>query len=174
VTWLFWAPLIAATLHILEEFVYPGGFAEWDREYRPEIAASITGKLHLVVNGLLLAACVTVGLAGMPGGVLPIGGARWRSAIPPSLAAPAWLALASLLASNAVFHLIGSIRTHRLAPGVRTGVLLYIPLAVAGFVIFLVARRVSLPAAVASALVGGSYHLWASLGHHWRARRARA
>lgn len=32
--WLFWAPLVAATLHIFEEFVWPGGFARWDREYR--------------------------------------------------------------------------------------------------------------------------------------------
>jgi len=172
-TWLWWAPLVAATLHILEEFVYPGGFAEWDRAYRPEIARSITWRLHVVVNGLLLAACATVGAAGMPDGVVEIGGLRFRSAVPATLAAPAWLALVALLASNGVFHLVGSVRTHRLAPGVRTGVLLYMPLAVAGFGYFLGTGRVSVMAACLSALVGGSYHLWASMGHHWRSGRAR-
>lgn len=172
--WLWWGPLVAATLHILEEFVYPGGFADWDRAYRPEIASSITGGLHVVMNGLLLAACATVGLAGMPDGVLEIGGLRLRSAVPASLAAPAWLALAALLISNGVFHLVGSFRTHRLAPGVRTGVCLYMPLAVIGFVHFLRSGRVTIAAAVLSALAGGSYHLWASLGHHWRAGRASA
>src|SRR5262249_5803750 len=52
--WIWWAPLCAATLHIVEEFVYPGGFAEWDRAYRPAFRESITPRLHVVVNALLL------------------------------------------------------------------------------------------------------------------------
>lgn len=43
---LWWGPLVAAVLHILEEFVYPGGFAQWDRLYRPQIAGSITSRLR--------------------------------------------------------------------------------------------------------------------------------
>ena len=171
--WLWWAPLIAACLHIFEEFVWPGGFAEWDRAYRPEIAKSITPRLHLVVNGLLLALCFTVVLAGQPDGILAIGGMRFRSAFPPSLAAPAWIALAALLASNAVFHIAGSLRTKRLSPGVRTGLVLYIPMFLVGLGRFLRAGRVTWGAAAIAVVLGGSYHLWAAWMHRTRAGAAR-
>jgi hypothetical protein len=171
--WLWWAPLAAACLHILEEFVWPGGFAEWDRAYRPEIAGSITPRLHLVVNGLLLAACVAVGLAGQPDGILEVGGTRMRSVFPPSLAVPAWIALAALLASNALFHVAGSVTTKRLSPGVRTGVLLYIPMFLYGLGRFLRAGRVSWGAVAIAVLMGGSYHLWAAWMHRARAGAAR-
>jgi hypothetical protein len=124
VSWVWWVPLGAAALHIVEEFVYPGGFASWDRGYRPAIESSITPRLHLVVNGLLLAACVSVGISGMPGAAIDIGGLRLRSPVPASLSALAWLTLAALLFSNAVFHLVGTFQTKRLSPGVRTGLLL--------------------------------------------------
>ena len=52
--WVWWAPLAAAGLHIAEEFVWPGGFGDWDRAYRPAIRQSITPGLHVVVNVLLL------------------------------------------------------------------------------------------------------------------------
>lgn len=103
-SWLWWAPLGAAALHIGEEFVYPGGFASWDREYRPAIRSSITPRLHLVVNVLLLAACTSVGISGMPGAAIVVAGLRLRPVVPASLAVPGWLALAALLFSNAVFH----------------------------------------------------------------------
>jgi hypothetical protein len=170
VTWLWWAPLCAATLHIVEEFVYPGGFADWDREYRPSIKGSITPRLHVVVNALLLAACATVGIAGMPGASIEVAGIRWRSAIPAALAVPGWLVLAALLASNAVFHIAGTRGTKRLSPGVRTGVLLYLPLALFGYWHFLGTGQVSPVAAAVSAALGASYHLWASWAHRWRSR----
>jgi len=171
-TWLYWAPLAAASLHIGEEFVYPGGFASWDREYRPAIRSSITPRLHLVVNALLLAACATVGLSGMPGASAELAGIRFRSAVPSALAAPAWLLLTALLFSNALFHVVGTWRTGRISPGVRTGVLLYVPLAAGGYWHFLRAGEVSIATAAIAALIGCSYHLWAALGHRWRARRS--
>ena len=168
--WLWWAPLASALLHIGEEFVWPGGFAAWDRDYRPAIRESITPGLHLVVNALLLFVCASVGLAGMPRGVLAVGGLRLRSAIPAALAASSWLALAALLFSNALFHVVGTFRTRRVSPGVRTGVLLYVPLALFGYWHFLHTGRASAVAAVVSAGVGGSYHLWAAFMHRYRSR----
>ena len=170
-SWLWWAPLAAAALHIGEEFVYPGGFAAWDREYRPSIRSSITPRLHLVVNALLLAACVIIGMAGMPGAAIVVGGVRLRSAIPASLAVPGWLVLAALLFSNAVFHVVGTWQTKRVSPGVRTGVLLYVPLALVGYWHFIHSGQVAAVAAALSASLGGSYHLWASLAHRWRSQR---
>jgi hypothetical protein len=171
VSWLWWAPLGAVTLHIGEEFIYPGGFASWDREYRPLIRSSITPRLHFIVNALLLAACACVGVAGMPGGAIVVGGLRLRSAVPASLSVSRWLTLAALLFSNAVFHLVGTYQTKRVSPGVRTGVLLYVPLALVGYWHFIHAGQVSAVAVGVSASLGASYHLWASLAHRWRARR---
>jgi len=170
VSWLWWAPLGAAVLHIGEEFIYPGGFASWDRNYRSSIQTSITPRLHFVVNALLLGACVSVGLSGMPDGALVVGGIRLGSPISSSLSVAGWLILAALLLSNAIFHLVGSCQTKRVSPGVRTGLLLYVPLALVGYWYFIQTRQVSALAAGASALLGGSYHFWASLAHRWRAR----
>jgi hypothetical protein len=151
---LIWWPLIAAILHIVEEFVFPGGFADWDRAYRPAYKSSITPRLHIVMNGLLLFACVAAGSAGAtPGGV------------------SGWLTLAALLASNAVFHLVGAVRTRRYSPGMVTGLLLYIPMAVYGFAHFLSTHQASTATAVIAAAIGGSYHLWSAMAH---ARRAKA
>ena len=167
---MWWAPFGAAALHIGEEFIYPGGFASWDREYRPSIERSITAGLHWLVNTLLLVACASVAISGMPGAAIVVGGVRFRSPIPASLAVPAWLALAALLLSNALFHVVGTYRTKRWSPGVRTGLLLYVPLASVGYWHFIQARQVSAVAAAVSAALGGSYHFWAALAHRWRSR----
>ena len=57
-TWIWWGPLIVAALHISEEFVFPGGFAEWDRMYRRNILASITRRFtHCRQSDHLSRAC---------------------------------------------------------------------------------------------------------------------
>ena len=68
--WLSWAPAGAAILHIVEEFVFPGGFADWDRRYRPGFRKNITPLFHVIINGLLLVTCYDVGALGLT----PIGG----------------------------------------------------------------------------------------------------
>jgi hypothetical protein len=157
-TWLWWAPLAAAALHITEEFVYPGGFAAWDRSYRPAIGRSITPRLHIIVNAALLLACVQVGLLA---GATEAGAQR--------IGVAAWMALASLLFSNALFHVVGTMRTRTYSPGVLTSVALYVPMAALGYWYFLSHRLVSWPTAAAAAVVGGSYHFWAGLLHRARA-----
>src|SRR5262245_50140681 len=158
--WIWWAPLAAAGLHIVEEFVYPGGFAEWDRFYRPAYAASITRRLHIVVNGALLLLCVQVWA------LAPLEQTRARAA-----AVGVWLAVAALLCSNAVFHVIGTIKTRRRSPGVVTGVLIYVPLALFGYWYFLKNGKIPPLGAAVAALLGGSYHFWARLAHLARAGR---
>ena len=152
---VFWWPLAAAILHIVEEFVFPGGFPDWDRRYRSSYKASITPRLHVIMNGILLLVCVGVGFAG-----------------PTRQNVASWLTVAALLASNAVFHLVGAIRTRSYSPGMATGLLLYVPMAVYGFPHFLGTGQASTGTALAAAALGGSYHLWSSLAHARRARRA--
>ena len=162
--WLWWAPLFAALAHIGEEFVYPGGFAEWDRAYRPHYRESITGRVHLVVNTALIAFCVSVA-AGGNGGEFSIGATRLRSFLPPEYAVAGWVALAALLSANAIFHIKGTLAMGRVSPGVRTGVLFYIPLAAFGFWHFISSGAISFAMALIAAAAGGSYEVWASLLH---------
>jgi hypothetical protein len=75
--WVFWAPLGVASLHIIEEFVFPGGFPDWDRQYRPAFRQSITPRFHVIINGLLLLACYDVGALGPS----PVHGWRARRSI---------------------------------------------------------------------------------------------
>jgi hypothetical protein len=159
--WLWWVPLATVVLHISEEFVYPGGFAAWDRSYRPAIRKSITPRLHIIINAGLLLVCVQIGLL-----------ARTPEVETQSFGVAAWLTIATLLFSNAVFHVVGTIRTRAYSPGVVTAVALYIPLAAFGFWHFLYHGQVSWLTATAAAIVGGSYHFGAALLHKARLHRA--
>lgn len=154
--------MCAAALHIFEEFVFPGGFASWDREYRRKIRSSITARLHFVMNGLLILGCTAVGLT------IPVG----RAVAPWSYerGVAAWLTLAALLFSNAIFHLAGAIQTKRYSPGLATGLALYVPMAVFGYWHFLATAQASFGTAIVAALLGGSYHIWMSIVHRLRAR----
>lgn len=60
-----WLPLLFAALHIAEEFVWPGGFADWYRRYRPDLAPGITSKFLIRINALLLLVCLGAGLLGV-------------------------------------------------------------------------------------------------------------
>jgi hypothetical protein len=70
--WLPWAPLAAASLHISEEFVIPGGFPAWYPRYRPN-HSRITTRVSVIVNVALLIACANVALLGRPPLGLPSG-----------------------------------------------------------------------------------------------------
>ena len=117
----------------------------------------------------MLLACLQVGLlaAGDSGGDIAV-----RSAVPPPAHALAWLTVAALLFSNALFHLRGAIRTKRYSPGLATGLLLYVPLGLLGYGYFIGTHQASVSIALLAALLGGSYHFWAALLHRRRARRA--
>jgi hypothetical protein len=149
---MYWWPLGAVVLHIIEEFVFPGGFADWDRSYRPQVRSSITPRFHLVVNAVLVLVCLALG---------------WLGPSPRGVAA--WLTIAALLLTNAIFHVIGTYRTRSYSPGLMTGVLLYVPLAMYGFTYFLRTGQASTGTALAALAIGGSYHLWSSLAHAQRA-----
>ena len=151
-----WLPLLAAGLHIVEEFLFPGGFADWDRAYRPEFAKTITPRFHIIVNGLLLILCYDAGaLIDKPAGVA------------------LWLTLAALLATNGIWHAMGALRTDRYSPGMITGMGLYVPLAIWGFPYFVLHGRASIPTAIVALLIGASYHLWVGKAiHHWRRKAA--
>jgi hypothetical protein len=151
--WLAWAPLAAACCHMFEEFVWPGGFPEWYRRYRPD-ASRITPRMLVILNAALLAACLNYAL--MARTTL---GAIWL------------LGLSALLCSNGLWHAWASVKTHTVSPGVVTGILLYVPLMIVEFNWYLRTGRVNFRAAAAAAVAGGSYQVWSALYHRGAAKR---
>lgn len=156
---LAWSLAGAASLHIFEEFVYPGGFKSWWCAYRPETAASVSNRFLIIINAALLAFSVSVALAVQA---------------PRGNGVAAWLTLAALLFSNAIFHVIGAFQSKRYSPGMISGVVLYIPIAIYGFVHFLRSGRASISTALVAGLIGGSYHFISFANHRRRTRSARA
>ena len=148
--WLPWMPLVAALLHMTEEFVYPGGFPAWYKRYRID-ASRITPRFLLIVNGALLVACVNLALLGRtpPGAVY-------------------WLIIATVLASNGIWHAWACYKSHGYSPGVISGVLIYVPMTVYGVREFLRSGVISIRTAEISGVVGGSYHLRSALYHRRR------
>jgi hypothetical protein len=152
---LAWALVIASLIHIFEEFVFPGGFKAWWCAYHPEIAGSVTNRFLIAINTILVVFGAIVALAVQaPRGNGPA----------------AWLALSALLFSNAIFHIIGAIQTKRYSPGMISGALLYIPLAIYGYCYFVQNRRVTLATAGVSAVLGGLYYFISIANHRRRAR----
>jgi hypothetical protein len=157
-SFLAWSLAAAASFHIFEEFVYPGGFKSWWCAYRPETAASVSNRFLIIINAALLAFSVSVALAVQA---------------PRGNGVAAWLTLAALLFSNAVFHVIGAFQSKRYSPGIISGIVLYIPIAIYGFVHFLRNGQASPLTALAAAFIGGSYHFISFANHRRRTRAAR-
>ena len=154
--WLPWAPLAAACCHIFEEFVWPGGFADWYRRYRQD-SSRITPRMLVIVNVALLAACLNYALvSGTTVGVAAL------------------LGLSALLCSNGLWHAWASVKTHTVSPGVVTGVLLYIPLVIVEFNAYLRAGRISFWVAGLVGILGSTYHVWSALYHRVGAKRVSA
>ncbi|PYQ27695.1 MAG: hypothetical protein DMF56_18980 [Acidobacteria bacterium] len=151
---LFWLPLLAASLHIVEEFAWPGGFAVWYRSYLPDIAASVSRRFLFWINVALLFACFSVGVDG-----------------PSPYGAALFLTVMALLFANGVFHFIATMKGKRYSPGVVTGVALYLPLAIAGYAIILRSHRASFGTAVVAVILGGSYQFISWSIHRRRAAR---
>ena len=149
-------PLLAASSHVFEEFVYPGGFRAWYRSYRPEIASSLSVRYLVTINVILLAVCALVAVAAPS----PNGAANW-------------FVLTSILFWNAIFHIRAAIRMRRYSPGVITSVALYIPLAVLGSWSLLQQRLIPWPLALGCIGIGSFYHAF-SLRNHRRRAKAQA
>ncbi|HET7434606.1 MAG TPA: HXXEE domain-containing protein [Thermoanaerobaculia bacterium] len=150
---LFWLPLAAASAHITEEFVWPGGFGKWYRGYRPEIAPSMTTRFLFWINAALLFGCFAVGV-------------DQKASFGPMF----FLAMCAMLAQNGVFHLIATLRARRYSPGVVTGVVAYLPLAAYGYWFLTTRGNVSISDAIVAAAIGLTYPILSLLNHKRRAR----
>jgi hypothetical protein len=147
--WLLWAPFAAACTHIVEEFVWPGGFMTWYRQYRgPAAASRITPRFLVLINAALLFGCWDAAAA--------------RESL---MSRAVWLAMCALVGANGCWHLWAAVRTRGYSPGVVTGTLLYIPLAAYGFATYIGSGRVSPAIAIAAGIIGASYPVWSAIFH---------
>jgi hypothetical protein len=147
VDWLSWSPLAAASLHVFEEFAWPGGFPRWYRTYRGN-AKSVNRRFLVVINTGLL---ITL-LEGAIAGRTPVGAALL-------------LTFSAILFSNGCWHLWASYRSHSYSPGVISGVLVYLPLGLFEYSEWIRLGRVSLGTAAVALLIGTSYRLWSAAYH---------
>jgi hypothetical protein len=148
-----WLPLAAVTLHLIEEFVWPGGFGDWYRSYRPERASSVTTAFLVRINVLFVAMALIAGLLGFrPNGVA------------------IWLVVAGIAAANGAFHIWASIRTRGYSPGVVTGCIAYLPLAAFGFIYFWRSGLAGTSVLIQAALIGPAFNIYSAWNHKRRAR----
>jgi len=111
---------IAFTFHVLEEFILPGKGEDWFRLYRPRFASRYTEAYFVKINAIGFA-----GAALVPLGLLDYRGAYSLGGIFGNMI------FAAALLANAYYHVRGSITTRRYSPGTLTGIVLYVPIAVA-------------------------------------------
>ncbi len=133
--WIFIALLGAAAVHIVEEYVYPGGFAEAFARQLPRSAHLFTPKFHLAVNGVFLLLCLASVLIGKANLVLSA-------------------AAFGLIFANAMLHIRWAIFTKKYYPGVISAALVYVPLTVYAYAMFLRSGQLTWPQAGLSFLLG--------------------
>jgi hypothetical protein len=155
IPYFLWLPLAAVALHLIEEFVWPGGFPAWYRWYRPWRAKSVTTRFLVIVNAVLVA------LALLP----PLLGAS-----PRGLAY--WLMVAAIAAANGVFHIYATASRKKYSPGVITGTLVYLPLGILGYAVLVRPGVVSPGTTIEAVIVGVGFHVWSAWNHKRRAAAA--
>jgi hypothetical protein len=134
-SWVFYALLGAAALHVVEEYTFPGGFPDFMRKMTGRFAAYVDTRFAVIINGLFLVLCLA--------GALLSGRAPLFS-----------LSVAGLCGLNGLSHLAATLRARRYAPGLASGLLLYLPLAVAAYALYLRAGLATVPQAAGTILAG--------------------
>jgi hypothetical protein len=86
-----WLPLVAIAAHLFEEFVWPGGFPEWYRQYPPGRTAKVATRFLVIVN------IVFVALALIP----PLFGATTKGYA-------YWLVVAAIAGAHGIFHFVAT------------------------------------------------------------------
>ena len=139
---LFWILPISVLLHITEEFIFPGGFMNWDREYRPGINQKGHLRFLIIINVALFAICFNPILSGFTSE-----GIEW------------WLSIVSILFVNSYFHIKGLMVLKKYSPGVVTSIIIYVPLTIYGYWYFLSLNKILIITGILCFSIGIAYHL---------------
>jgi hypothetical protein len=140
VTLALWLVAAAGALHVLEEYLWPGGFPDAMRRAAPAYAFAVNRTMAVIINGLMF---VVLLLAPFAADGAPL----------------VALSAAGLVAVNGWSHIAGSIRMRGYVPGVVTGLFVYQPAAAFAYLQFAHADRLTEPVLIGSLLLGAAYHL---------------
>jgi len=132
--WIFWAMLLAAIAHVLEE--YFGGFLE----QMGKIVPGVTVTQFVVINALFLLICLAGALA-------PPGYLVFAMSIP------------ALLAVNAFIHIGAAIRLRGYAAGLITALVFYLPLPAYAYYRFTTDGTLALEGVILSVALGAFWML---------------
>jgi hypothetical protein len=139
--------LAAASLHIFEEFAWPGGFHRWYRKYRAN-AKSANRRFLVIINAGLLITLLEAALAGST-----------------EVGVALLLTFSAVLFSNGCWHVWASCKSRSYSPGAITGTLLYLPLPLFEYAGWMQLGRASGWTATLAFVIGTSYPLWSALYH---------
>ena len=152
-TILFWLLPLSIIMHNIEEFVFPGGFIDWYKRYKPEIKESINPRILTITNILLVLGALNPVLNGEN-----------------IVGVVSWLAFASIAGMNIFYHLKGTFLTREYSPGLITSIILYLPLTFYGYYYFLSTKQVSWGVAGICSVVGILTQLLLNFNHKRRTR----
>jgi hypothetical protein len=147
-----WIPVAAIAAHLVEEFVWPGGFASWYRRYPPGHTTAVSPRFLWIINIAFVALALLPPLLG-----------------PSPRGLALWLTIAMVAAANAVFHIVAVVRTRGYSPGVVTSIVLYLPLAIIGGAFLSRHALVSTGTLVEAIVIGIAYHVWSAWNHRQHA-----
>ena len=136
--WIFIAFLVVSMIHMGEEYFYPGGFMDVMKRLSPKFAPLVTVPMAVIINGLQLLLCFVAIATG-------------KSALAFSMS------VAALLFINGLMHIIGCVRVKGYAPGVISGVALYIPLSAYAYYLSISSGQLTLNGVIVTAVLGLLY-----------------
>lgn len=128
---LIWALPLSFSFHLIEEFVFPGGFIKWYHHYRPQFSTD-TPFHYFKVNAIgflaILATSIITHMGKGYGGFLIVWG---------------------ILSCNALFtHVSGAIKTKQYSPGMVTGIVLDLPLTLMSYISIIVTGKLDIPSII--------------------------
>ena len=132
---LLWSFPIGLSLHVFEEFGFPGGFRQWIKTCNPK---KVKSNIYYFIEN----AAGIVGLCIVALKASDILGYR------------IYLYCVAVMAGNAASHIRGTIQKKQYCPGTVSGVLLLLPLFVISYWHFLAAGKVDLASATVCLCVG--------------------
>lgn len=104
---LLWALPIALSLHVFEEFIFPGGLMQWMRAYKPNPKS---GFYIFVENAAAIVVTLVLALR------------------PTHIGLRIYAAIVAIMAANSVSHIVGTIQKRRYCPGTVSSIALLLPL----------------------------------------------
>ncbi|MBN2027527.1 MAG: HXXEE domain-containing protein [Actinobacteria bacterium] len=136
---IFWYLAAASCAHVVEEYLWPGGFLESAKEIAPAAFEHASLPIIVGVNSSMVIGCTLGALM------------RRRSQV-------LGLSMSSLLFQNAVIHSLGSLRMKGYMPGLVTGLVLYVPLSVSAFRAYKRSPQYKRSTAAGAAVLGTVLH----------------